>query len=89
MNTIPGDLQRRLLFLLHRAWVEARLLAIGQKTQQVQDLADAFEQLPGWLSAWQPEYLDHLRENLTLYRSKYPESFEYIDFIDKHEPPVY
>lgn len=86
--TIPSDIQRRLLFILHRALVEARLLAQAGKTQQVHDLTDAVEPLPGWMAAWKDEYLEAVRFNLETYLTKYPDAFGYLDFIDKYEPPT-
>ena len=83
------DLQRRLLFILHRGLVESRLLAQGGNQQQVFDLADALEPLPGWLASWKDEYLDAVRENLETYAAKYPNAFRYLDFIDKYEPPPF
>ncbi len=85
--TMPTNLQRRLLFILYRALVEARLLAQAGKAQQILDLADALEPLPGWMAAWKDEYLDAMRANLETYSKKYPGAFDYLDFIDKYEPP--
>jgi hypothetical protein len=76
-----------LLFILHRGLVEARLLAQAGRQQQVFDLADALEPLPGWLAAWKDEYVARVRENLETYAAKYPDAFGYLDFIDKYDPP--
>jgi hypothetical protein len=86
--TAPANIERRLLFILHRALVEARLLAQAGKTQQVHDLADALEPLPGWIASWKDEYLEATRSNLETYATKYPDAFGYLDFIDKHDPPA-
>jgi hypothetical protein len=86
---VPADLERRLLFILHRGWVEARLLGQGAKHQQVFDLADALEQLPGWLASWDDRHLDALRANLETYAKKYPDAFRYLDFIDTYDPPAF
>jgi len=85
----PIDIQRRLLFILHRGLVEARLLAQAGKQQQVYDLADALEPLPGWLVSWNDECLEGVRLNLQEYATKYPGAFNYIDFIDKYDPPMF
>jgi YD repeat-containing protein len=84
----PTNIERRLLFILHRGFVEARLLAQAGKTQQVHDLADALEPLPGWIASWKDEYLEATRANLETYAAKYPDAFEYLVFIDKHDPPA-
>jgi hypothetical protein len=85
----PTDLERRLLFVLHRGLVESRLLAQAGKQQQMFDLADALEPLPGWLASWKDEHLDAVRENLRVYAGKYPEAFRYLDFIDNYDPPPF
>jgi hypothetical protein len=85
----PVDLQRRLLFILHRGLVEARLLAQAGKHQQVFDLADALEPLPGWLESWKDEYLGAIRANLETYAAQHPDAFRYLDFIDKYDPPAF
>jgi hypothetical protein len=85
--TIPNDLHRRLLFILHRGLVEARLLAQAGKQQQVFDLADALEALPGWMAAWSDDHLDDVRTDLRAYAAKYPDAFAYLDFIDRYDPP--
>jgi hypothetical protein len=86
--TTPVNIERRLLFILHRALVEARLLAQAGNTQQVHDLADALEPLPGWIASWKDEYLEATRSNLETYAVKYPNAFGYLDFIDKYDPPA-
>lgn len=85
--TIPANLERRLLFILHRAFVDTRLLAQAGKMQQVHDLADALEPLPAWLASWKNEYLEAMRSNLEKYAAKYPNALGYLDFIDKYDPP--
>jgi len=87
--TIQNDLQRRLLFILHHGLVEARLLALAGKLQQVFDLADALEQLPGWMASWKPEYLNDLKRNLETYSRMYPDAFGYLEFLDKFSPPTF
>jgi hypothetical protein len=45
-NLAPAAIQARLLQVLHRAFVQARNLALSGDTQQLFDLADTFELLP-------------------------------------------
>ena len=87
--TTPTDLQRRLLFIVHRGLVELRLLAQAGKTAQAYDLADALEPLPAWLAAWKEEYVDDVRSNLDTYAKKYPDAFEYLAYLDKYDPPQF
>jgi hypothetical protein len=86
--TIPHHVYERLLFILHRGLVEARLLAQAGRTQQIFDLADALEPLPGWMASWNDEHLDATRLNLQAYATKYPDAFRYIDYVDMCEPPT-
>ena len=83
---MSNDLQRRLLFILHRGLVELRLLAHSKSQQQAFDLADALEPLPGWMVEWTAEHLNSLREQLEGYARKYPDAFGYKDYLDKYEP---
>lgn len=85
----PPDLERRLLFILHRGLVEARLLAQSGNNQQLVDLADAMEPIPGWMASWEPEHLEQVRFNLETYATKYPNAFDHISYIDKYDPPQF
>jgi hypothetical protein len=77
------ELERRLLFILHRGLVEARLLAMGQKNDVLFDLADALEPVPAYMSRWEDGYLESIRFNLRTYREKHPSpSFDYIRHLD-------
>ena len=88
MTTVQCDLKRRLLYVLHRGLVEARLLALSKKEQQLFDLADALEPLPGYLDNWRDEHLDSIRFNLQTYQHKYAgESFDYLGHLEQYEPP--
>jgi hypothetical protein len=84
---IPEDIHRRLLFVLHRGLVESRLLARAGKQQQVFDLADALEQIPGWMVTWDGNCLEDIRESIKTYEEKYPDAFRYSDYLDKYDPP--
>jgi len=82
------ELKRRLLFIMHRGLVEARLLAQAQKHQQVFDLADALEPLPGYIEDSETNHLEAIRFNLKTYREKYPSpSFDYLRYLDIDPTP--
>lgn len=84
----PTELRHRLLFILHRGWVEARMLAQGERHQQLYELADALEILPGCLETLDPETLDIIREELTRYETKYrPSCFEYTPLFADYDVP--
>jgi hypothetical protein len=80
--------QRRLLFILHRGLVEARLLAQGKKIEQLFDLADALEIIPGHANRWDDRSLEVVRFSLKKYRDKYPSpSFDYLRYFDVDPVP--
>jgi len=84
------DLRKRLLFILHRGWVEARELAGLKKSEQLYDLADALHEIPAYMTRWRAEDLEELRSNLKTYCDKYPNSakrYQYLEFLDQFEPP--
>lgn len=88
----PSDaLKKRLLFILHRSWQEARELALQNRSQQLHDLADAVHELPASMSRWKDEDLQMIRFNLQTYLDKYPESrrFQYVEFLDKWDIPEF
>lgn len=83
-----ADLKKRLLFILHRGFSEARLLAQGDKCQQLFDLADAMEVLPKFVEACSEEDYELIRFVLKNYQDKYPENrFDHLAYLEQHEPP--
>lgn len=92
METPDSEIKLRLLFVLHRAWVEARLLAQEKACDQLYDLAEAVEPIPASLSRWDEQDIEILKFNLSVYESKYPSSnFRYIEYLDltKPSPPTF
>lgn len=88
MSVTQTDIHKRLLYILHLGFVEARLLAMGQKHQQIFDLADTLEFLPRYVDECTSENLDVIRCVLKGYQEKYPESrFDYLARLDELEPP--
>lgn len=85
----PADMERRLLFILHRGLVEARLLAQAGSCQQLYDLADAIEPIPSWIACWRDEYAQAVRLNLETYAAQHPNAFRYAEFLDEYEPPPF
>ena len=80
-------LQRQLLFVLHRALVEARMLSQSTNATQLLELTDAIESIPSYMDSWEEGHLEVIRANLMGYRRKYPNaSFDYVRYMD-HEPP--
>ena len=98
-----GDLQKRLLFTLHRGLLELRGLALGMKhsnkyfilnkpqiVDQIADLSDILEFIPGcWDSSGIDEArLEVIRQSFLSYKEKHPQStFDYIRYLDIDEPP--
>ncbi len=88
MTETQTEQTRRLLYILHRGFVELRMLALNAKHQQAHDLADALEPVPGFLDDWRDEYLDLIRFNLRTYQTNYAgESFDYLAELDQNVPP--
>ncbi len=69
MKPIPEVLFKKLCYILHRGFVEARLLAT-HKPEQARDLADAFESTPAYLPNWNAERLALIRSHLSEYQDK-------------------
>jgi hypothetical protein len=83
MKTMSTELFRKVCYILHRGFVESRLLASQAKHQQLFDLADAFEQIPSFMTDWNDDCLERLRSNLQTYQEKYPpSSFDYLGVLD-------
>lgn len=88
MSAIPDDLARRLLYILHRGLVQARNLALARGDEQIADLADALEILPGMMNCWNEGHLEMVRFVLKTYQDKYPGgSYDYLADLDKYAPP--
>ena len=88
MTQIPPDLGKRLLFILHRGLTEARNLSLGAGQEQIADLADALEILPGIIEHWEDDRLESIRFVLRNYEDKYPNSsYDYSAYLEKYEPP--
>ena len=88
MNTTSQDLRKRLLFILHWGFAEARLLALDEKHQQIFHLADALEILPRYVDECSDEDLELIHFVLKDYKEKYPESrFDYLAYLEEKEPP--
>ena len=80
---MPSTLQKKLYAILHRSFVESRRLAQARNCQQLYDLADTFEIVPGLLENWEDRHLSSLRELLAHYQAKYPEAAsDYLSILD-------
>jgi hypothetical protein len=83
MTAVNEELQRRLLFIVHRGLVEARLLAQARNCAQIFDLTDALEPIPGYMTDWEDSHLESIRFNLKKYRDAYPSaSFDYLRYLE-------
>src|SRR5437868_8542763 len=82
-NLAPSAVQAKLLHVLHRAFVQARNLALKGDCQQVYDLADTFEILPELMIRWDETTFNQIRGILGEYESGHPQSgFEYLALLD-------
>jgi len=82
----PPAVQARLLRVLHRAFIQARNLALSGDCQQLSDLADTFEILPELMAHWDETALDRIRRILADYQSQHPHSgYEYLSLLDSDD----
>ena len=87
MKEPPEDIKLRLLFILHRGFVETRLLAGADRSKQVFDLADALELIPGMLKNWHDGDLEQVRLLLKTYQDKYPKGgFDFLSRLSDQNP---
>ncbi len=81
-NLAPPVVQARLLRILHRAFVQARNLALRGDSQQLYELADTFELLPELMTHWDETTLDRIRRILAEYESGHPQcGYEYLSLL--------
>ncbi len=81
--------KNRLLYMMHRAWVESRLLAQSRNSAQSEDLADVMELVPGIIAFENDEELAALRTYLIEYTAKYVTQFDYHSYLDRDPPTSY
>ena len=89
-----NDLQRRLLFILYRGCVEARLLAMGKQHKQIYELMDILELIPGCINQIHTDekqsYIEIIRQSFKQYQQQFPSSCgNYIRILDIDEPPEF
>src|SRR3954447_15053729 len=83
-NLAPPLVQARLLRILHRAFVQARNLALRGDGQQLYELADTFELLPELMAHWDETTFDRIRSILAEYESAHPQcGYEYVSLLDE------
>ena len=88
-NLAPVAVQAGLLRILHRAFVQARNLALKGDCQQLYDLADTFELLPELMAQWDESTLGRIRSILSEYESNHPQSgYEYLSLLDGDNSPM-
>ena len=84
-----SEQERRLLFIIHRAWVESRLLCMAGRVDQARDLADALELVPGAILRPRAEDLAVIRFSLGDYQARHAgRCFDYVAILDGEEMPV-
>ncbi len=90
MSTLaPTAMQAKLLRILHRAFVQARNLALHGDSQQIYDLADTFEILPEMMARWDETTLSQICSILAEYESAHPNSgYEYLSLLTADDTPT-
>ncbi len=82
----PADTQARLLYVLHRAFVQARNLALAGDSRLLYELADTFEILPELMTQWDETTLTKVRNILAEYQTAHPDSgYDYLSLINGEE----
>ncbi len=82
-NLAPANVQARLLRILHRAFVQARNLALAGECRGLQELTDTFEILPELMARWDDSALGRIRAILAEYEAGHPRSgYEYLSLLD-------
>lgn len=71
MELTQEEIRKRLAYILHLGFVEARNLALAASQQQIADLADALELLPRFMESCSEDDLDMIRFVLKDYQTKY------------------
>jgi hypothetical protein len=90
MTEPPERTRKRLLFILHRALVEARLLAMSKRHEQLVDLAEATHEIPAYMSRWEESHLERIRRDLQTYHDKHSgHRFDYVQFLEQWEIPPF
>jgi hypothetical protein len=76
-------LQKKLHYILHRALVDTRNLALAKDHERIYDLADTFEILPSLIEQWEDAYMELIRRTLAAYQSKYEgQVFNYLSILN-------
>ena len=85
----PDDILHRLLLILHRGVSDIGYLAKDGKKEQAFDLADALENVPGFLANWEPQHFEQIKRQLEKYQSKYKEVswYPYTKYLEAEAPP--
>jgi hypothetical protein len=84
MKPPPEEMARRLIYILYRAWVEAR--AYSGDSQRIFDLSDAMHNAPALLTNFDEEGLDFFRDDLRRYCEKHSSATNYLACLDQGVP---
>jgi hypothetical protein len=89
MKTPNEQLLRSLLYVLHRGLSDVRYISRAGRTEQAFDLADALENVPGYIIDWTDDKLPLVVEQLRKYQEKYNEMswFDYTKYLSEGEAP--
>lgn len=87
MNDTQTEISRRLLYILHRGLTQIRNLASAGGSEQIAELADTLEILPGMVDHWKDEDLEMVRFVLRNYEAKFPSSYNYLAAFEDNPVP--
>lgn len=85
MNDSQTVLLHKLLFILHRAFVETRNLALARECSPIADLADTFEIIPE-LMRKEDLAVDVIRGILREHQARHPDSaYDYLSILEMED----
>ena len=87
MTATASDLRKRLSYILHLGFVEARNLALASGNAQIAELADALEILPRFAENCTEDDLEMIRFVLKGYQDKYHSAYNYPARLDEYALP--
>lgn len=83
---IPRLLRTRILLILHRAFVQARNLALAGERDWLVDLTDTFEVLPEMIAREGESALPRVRAILAEYQARYPHGgYDYLAMLEMND----
>lgn len=81
MNNPDDLLHKKMLYVLHWAFVNIRNQALAEGNEKLAALADTFEIIPTLLANWDDQHLDLIRQILGDFQRKNADNAPTYDFL--------